>query len=138
MIFLLLFLDMKDDAFLREGMAFTSSLLSVRKELDNIKEYREDHTYLSDSVEIPNLPLSNELDSDFIISQDAFHHVSVSPTQFTDHNILPIQNKLSDSFSNSSDTESDIYEVPMSSPDIVSRIYIVKYNAIHHKILKTK
>jgi hypothetical protein len=129
---------MKDDAFIREGMAFTSSLLSARKELDQIKEYTEGPNNLSDSIEIPNFPLSNELDSDFIISQDAINHSSFSPTQISDYNILPIENKLSDRFSISSDTESDVYEVPMSSPDIVSSTYTARYQAIHYKILQTK
>ena len=113
-----------EDTFLTEGMAFTASISSVRKELTEIKNQCS-MNYTSTDLNIfsePIFPLSDETNSvPFRYENQNVANYGLSNLNHQ-QNILP-QNNLFNSYGSRSisdcDDTSDIFEDPMSSSEFV-------------------
>ena len=116
--------------FLTEGKALTESITSVREELIDIKNQRSKN-YISTDLNIlpdPIFSLSEECNSvpNYYENNDV-NGCRLANQQIQD-NILPEKNLLYNNISSSmsdGDDISDVFEDPMSSPEVV-RIFPIK------------
>ena len=127
----------EEDVFLQEGVEFTSSILSARKELNHIKHLNENTTYLSEGRFKVALVKESSLNSNF--SQETLNCANSYTTNNCDREVLAPKSESLEDSSGLSDEESDVYEVPMSSPDSVSYVSKCSYlNVLKKKILKSQ
>ena len=107
------------DEFSKEGVAFTSSLLAARKELNSIKQCTENPFSVDDSLHNQNFQLSGAI-AEVAVAAEFHNDINGYELHRPILDTLTLNGQFSGNLDLSSGEESDVYEVPMSSPDIVS------------------
>ena len=107
------------DEFSKEGVAFTSSLLAARKELNSIKQCTENPFSADDLSNSQNFEL-NEVDAEVAVAAEFHYDFNGYEMHRPTLDTLILNGQISGTLDSSSGEENDVYEVPMSSPDIVS------------------
>ena len=116
---LILFYFFADDEFSKEGVAFTSSLLAARTELNSIKQCTENPFSLDDSLHNQNFQLNGAI-AEVAVAAEFHNDINGYELHRPILDTLALNGQFSGNLDLSSGEESDVYEVPMSSPDIVS------------------
>ena len=116
---LILFYFFADDEFSKEGVAFTSSLLAARKELNSIKQCTENPFSADDLSNSQNFELK-EVDAEVAVAAEFHNDINGYELHRPILDTITLNGQFSGHLDLSSGEESDVYEVPMSSPDIVS------------------
>ena len=108
-----------DDEFSKEGVAFTSSLLAARKELNSIKQCTENPFNVDDSLHNHNFQLNGAI-AEVAVAAEFHNDINGYKLHRPILDTITLNGQFSGNLDLSSGEESDVYEVPMSSPDIVS------------------
>ena len=108
-----------DDEFSKEGVAFTSSLLAARKELNSIKQCTENPFSVDDSLHNHNFQLNGAI-AEVAVATEFHNDFNGYELHRPILDTITLKDQFSGNLDLSSGEESDVYEVPMSSPDIVS------------------
>ena len=107
------------DEFSKEGVAFTASLLAARKELNSIKQCTENPFSVDDLSNNQDFQL-NGVNAEIAVAAEFYNDFNGYEMHRPILDTLALNGQISGNLDLSSGEESDVYEVPMSSPDIVS------------------
>ena len=107
------------DELSKEGVAFTSSLLAARKELNSIKQCAENPFSVDDLSYNQDFQL-NGVNAEIAVAAEFYNDFNGYEMHRPILDTLALNGQISGNLDLSSGEESDVYEVPMSSPDIVS------------------
>ena len=107
------------DEFSKEGVAFTSSLLAARKELNSIKRCTE-NPFIVDDLSNNQGFLLNGANAEVAVAAEFYNDIKCYELHRPTLDPLTLNGRFPENLDLSSGEESDVYEVPMSSPAIVS------------------